>query len=53
LKGACPVREEVAGNVPQGNALAAYFIRLILTPILGKALSEWLYKAEILSISPI
>ena len=25
LKGACPVREGVVGNVPRGNALAAYF----------------------------
>jgi hypothetical protein len=26
LKGACPVREGAVGNVPYGNALAAYFI---------------------------
>jgi hypothetical protein len=27
LKDACPVWEEAVGNVPQGNALAAYFIK--------------------------
>ena len=26
LKDACPVREGAVGNVPRGNALAAYFI---------------------------
>ena len=29
LKGACPVREEVVGNVPKGNALATYFIKVV------------------------
>jgi hypothetical protein len=29
LKGACPVREEVVGNVPQGNALATYFMKVM------------------------
>src|SRR6266566_10140852 len=31
LKGACPVREAAVGNVPQGNALAAYF--MVITPV--------------------
>jgi len=29
LKGACPVREEVVGNVPKGNALATYFMKVV------------------------
>ena len=29
LKGACPVREEVVGDVPKGNALATYFIKVV------------------------
>jgi hypothetical protein len=29
LKGACPVREEVVGDVPQGNALATYFMKVV------------------------
>jgi hypothetical protein len=29
LKGACPVREEVVGNVLQGNALATYFMKVV------------------------
>src|SRR2546428_2443556 len=37
----------------KGRAIHPPLKRLILTHILGKALSKWLYKAEILSISPI
>jgi hypothetical protein len=29
LKGARPVREEVVGNVPKGNALATYFMKVV------------------------
>ena len=29
VKVACPVREEVVRNVPQGNALAAYFTLVV------------------------
>jgi hypothetical protein len=29
LKGACPVREEVVGDVPKGNALATYFMKVV------------------------
>jgi len=34
LKGACPVRGEAVGNVLEGNALAAYFIRESHEPLL-------------------
>ena len=29
LNGARPVREEVVGNVPKGNALATYFMKVV------------------------
>jgi hypothetical protein len=38
-KAACTVREAAAGNVPQGNALAAYFIEMT-APITLPSLDE-------------
>ena len=35
LKGARPVREEVVGNVPKGNALATYFIQVVGEAVLA------------------
>ena len=37
LKGACPVREGAVGNVPQGNALAAYFTKERAIPPLDES----------------
>ena len=35
LKGARPVREEVVGNVPKGNALATYFMKVVRAGMRG------------------